>query len=137
MTLKMLGKKLDNVTETVIDIQNSIAEIKENTEISVKINGGEFEVPMKTNELLKHTYLQLKPGGIIDKKFEECRESHTAQRRLRIFNKAAGTYKETIAILAFFAMFLMCCVSLYQSFQSKNEEGATEKRMDKIEKLVK
>lgn len=137
MTLKMLGKKLDNVTETVIDIQNSLAEIKENTEISVRINGGEFEVPMKTNELLKHTYLQLKPGGIIDKKFEECRESHSAQRRFKLFNKAAGTYVDTIKIIAFFAMFFMCCFSVYQSMQSKNGEDATEKRMDKIEKLVK
>jgi len=91
MRLQMLGAKLDNVTEELIGMKTDISSIKENTEIRV-LNGGNIEVTMKTNELLKHLFEQTKTGGIIDEKFKQCREDHTASKRIGIFDKKSAAW---------------------------------------------
>lgn len=90
-----LNQKLDYVTEELMVMRNSILNIEDNTEIKI-MNGGNFEVTMKTNELLKHLYEQTKQGGIIDKKFEACKENHSTQKKMGIFDKKSAVWFNVI-----------------------------------------
>jgi hypothetical protein len=133
---KLLAGKIDNITTELIDVKTSINEIKDNTEISV-MNGGNFEVTMKTNVLLKHLYEQTKQGGGIDKKFEECKNAHTMQSKFKLFNKEAGTFVQTLKIISFVVLFIMVILTFFKSKDADEKATTTNSRIDKIEKLSK
>ena len=134
--LNMLNRNVSNLTEEVISMKTSIAAIEDNTEISV-MNGGVFEVKMKTNTLLKHMYEQTKQGGIIDKKFAECKDSHTAQRKFGNFNKSMGTFIETIRIAGTIALFILVVLSFLRGSQRDEKLLEMDKKLNLIEKIAK
>jgi len=112
LKIAMIGKQMNNVTDELLTMKSSLTNIEENiTEIKVK-NGGGIEVTMKTNELLKNLYEQTKEGGIIDAKFKECRESHSTQKKLGIFEKRSAVwfnigYRVIISVIVFYMLLKM------------------------------
>lgn len=134
--LNMVNQNLNNLTAEVISMKTSIAAIEDNTEISV-MNGGNFEVKMKTNTLLKHLYEQTKQGGIIDQKFAECKESHTAQRRFGNFNKSMSTFIQTAKIIGTVLLFLMVIFSLLKGEQRDEKMIKMDQKLNLIEKIAK
>lgn len=92
LKISTLSKQMNNVTDELLSMKSSLTNIEDNiTEIKVK-NGGGIEVTMKTNELLKNLYEQTKEGGIIDAKFKECKEAHSSQKRLGLFEKKSAVW---------------------------------------------
>jgi len=89
--LSMINRNVSNLTQEVISIKASVAIIEDNTEISVT-NGGNIEVTMKTNTLLKHLYEQTKEGGGIDKKFDACRDRNSAQKKLTMWDQKTAVW---------------------------------------------
>lgn len=133
---EMLNKKLDNVTSELISMRESVNVIQENTEISIK-NGGGIEVKMKTNELLKHVYENIKPDGIIDKKFIQCRQDHATINILGKFNKNAGVVATTFKFVIYAIISFAVLYGAYKGNQRDKVENDLLNKVDNLEKLIK
>lgn len=133
---EMLSRKLDNVTSELISLRESVNIIQENTEIRVK-NGGGIEVTMKTNELIKHVYENIKPGGIIDQKFIQCKADHSTMRMLGKFNKNASVFATTFKLIIYAVVSVAVLYGAYKGSQRDKVENDLLNKVDNLEKLIK
>jgi chorismate mutase len=112
LKISTISKQMNNVTDELLSMKSSLNNIEANiAEIKVK-NGGGIEVTMKTNELLKNLYEQTKEGGIIDAKFKQCKDAHSTQKRLGVFEKKSAVwfnvgYRVIISVTVFYMLMKM------------------------------
>jgi hypothetical protein len=132
----MLNDKLDNVTEELVKLRTSVLAIEENTEVRVT-NGWGIDVPMKTNEVIKHLYENVRPGGLIDAKFAQCKVEHSTINMLGKFNKNAGVFVTTFKMLVYVLFAGAILYGLYTGRQRDKKEDAIANKVEQLERLIK
>lgn len=133
--LKTVSTNLNNLVQEMIEVKASIQIIEENVcEIEIE-NGDRVPKKIKTNDLLKHVYLQTREGGIIDQKFnkhtldiqtqiQKCKSDHSTTKHLKSFNSKAGLFlsvgaKVVAAIMVLYVFFKM--INIEKAIETVNQ----------------
>lgn len=82
-----LSERMDNITDELVKVSKGLDSVQyrvssiESGMVDVELtNGGGRKIKYNRKDLIQQAYDTMKPDGIIDQRFNECREIHNPEK---------------------------------------------------------